>query len=51
VCTNFLILFIGKVFKHICMHIKLKKNLKLTNARKYKAIKFKLRCDYTVNMN
>jgi len=33
------------------MHIKLNKILKLTHARKYKAIEFKLRCDYNVNMN
>jgi len=50
-CTFFLVLFIGKIFKHILMHLKLKEKLKLTHARKYKAIKFKLRCDYNVNMN
>jgi len=33
------------------MHIKLKEKLRFNNARKYKAIKFKLRCDYNVNMN
>jgi len=32
------------------MHIKLKEKLKLTHAQKYKAIKFKLRCDYNVNI-
>jgi len=50
-CTFFLVLFIGKVFKHFFMHIKFKTNLKLAHARKYKAIKLKLRCDYKVNMN
>lgn len=33
------------------MHKKLKKNLKLAHERKYKAIKFKLHCDYNVSNN
>jgi len=47
----FLVLFICKFFKHIFYAYKIKKNLKLTHARKYKAIKFKFSCDYNVNMN
>jgi len=40
-----------KFLNTFLMHIKLKEKLKLTHARKYKAIKFKLRCDNNVNMN
>jgi len=48
---TFLASFIGKVFEYIFYAYNIKKKLKLTHARKYKAIKFKLRCDYSVNMN
>jgi len=47
----FLVLLIGKIFKHIFIYIKLKKNFKFAHARKYKAIKFKFCCEHNVNMN
>jgi len=40
-----------KLLNTFCIHTKLKKNSKLTHARKYKAIKFRLGCDYNVNIN
>jgi len=42
---------LAKLLNTFSMHIKLKKKLKITHARKYTDIKFKLRCDYNVNMN